>query len=176
MFSKGYRFASFVAPGKLEDPLEENPIEDQTKSGPKPLNAWYFSVLKPSDNDKDQIVPEWYEWLVDQGDQDSIEKCDIVFAKYHPNAIIKNDNPLLEIYHDAKNDIMTVHAFRWTAISKSWSGIFVELGSQRRRNPFYTWDVDTLAVWDYTGLKDVKRYRRADVGNFHFTSPGSQII
>ncbi len=107
-----------------------------------------------------KVYPEWF-YFCDLNPQfiKDINHNDLVFANYDHARIIKQDNPALKTppYFQANTQYQEVSPFSWEEISKDYAGILV---TEPGKGPakFEGWDMETLAVWDYSALTDVVVY------------------
>jgi hypothetical protein len=161
MHGLGYKYAAFVPPDSLLDLARENPMHATKGGGKKPGNAAFFSLLVSHEDDEGTsiMIPEWYAYL--QGLWISRLKqythSDLVFAEYDESKIIKQNNPtLMKTPYFLKTGKYN-NPFDWRKISDDWAGIVID-EPQADDEPFGSWDVRTLAVWNYEALNNVRRF------------------
>lgn len=167
MAQRGYEYAHFNKDMTLPSKVAALEIDR------KPRDAVFFSKLVDvswvceDDCEEQKLAPDWYQKLVmDRWRVDEYGARNITFAKLAAGGINvlkqKPDADLLAMHRrDQSYFGMPVYRFDWPQLcGRGYKGIIVT-EPESDMEPFGTWDVDTLAVWDASALADVEHFRNA---------------
>jgi hypothetical protein len=167
MVAAGYEYAH------LNTKLDYCDFKPELEVDLKPRVALFYSKLvepwgvDDDDNNPKQYAPDWYNKLVsDDWRVEEYGMRNITFAKLASGGIhvLKQelDADLLTLHRrDVRFCGCAMPRFDWPQLQqRGYKGIMVTQ-PESDMEPFGTWDVESLAVWDLTALTSVRSFRNA---------------
>jgi len=105
---------------------------------------------------------DWHSFVVDQEYMvDAYSKSHLLFVKVDKSRITFESDPCFSkdgLWRKETEDFPLVH---WSRVASQYAGITVNPGAKGCRDLFSLWDVDSLAIWDYTCVTDMRAFENA---------------
>ena len=113
-------------------------------------------------NDDAEPSLEMYSYvMMDESDKDRYSKSPLLFVKVDKSRITCESDPRFR--KGGAWRVETYHAplIQWSYVASQYAGITVYPCADDSREMFPLWDVDTLAIWDYTCVTEMRAFENA---------------
>ena len=124
----------------------------------KPLgNVLWFSRISVTETVETTL--EWKKWIeMEDFDVEHYEYRGLLFAKVDSGMITNETHPALQTDGEWRNEDEWISMINWEGEASQHAGISV-----RQSRIFFTWDVDTNAVWDPNCITETRAFYNTGV-------------
>lgn len=156
MLREGFEYCSMVDAPSLD--AYRSPPQTSAAPSVKPtFSTLYCSRLQTRDG---ETVPEWYDFVVgEEYETDAYSRKDLLFVKADSSRLVFAQDQRFRTGGAWRKETQHISTVLWSSVAAEAAGIVVDPSISEVRDVFPMWDVDTLAIWDGTCVKEHRAFR-----------------